>query len=411
MATVHTTPTPSAGLRRGERDYRRATLAMLAAGLAIFNALYATQALLPVLVEDLGITPTESALTVSAATGMLAVCIVPASILSERFGRGRVLIVSALAATVLGLLLPLAQDAAMLVALRALQGAMIAGVPAVAMTWLSEEIHPQDLGRAMGVYIAGNTVGGLTGRLIPAGLLEFTHWRWALLISGLAALACAIGMVVLLPRQRRFTPRPLRLRGELAAMAAHLRNPRLAGLFLTAFLGMGVFVSLYNYIGFRMIDHFGLSPALVGAVFLMYLSGTWSSARAGSLTERYGRGRVMLTGTALMLLGLVATATGWLAVTLLGLFVFTASFFAMHSTASGWIGLIATEHRAAASSMYLFCYYVGSSVLGALSGLVFVGLPWAGFVLVLAFVLGPVLGVAVLLGRAAAAGETGEAGG
>nr|WP_244428990.1 MFS transporter [Corynebacterium halotolerans] len=394
-----TTPSLPAGLRRGERDYRRAVLAMLAAGLAIFNTLYATQALLPILVEDLDITPTEAALTVSAATGMLAVCVVPASILSEKFGRGRVLIVSAVAATLLGLLLPLAQDAAMLIALRALQGVMIAGVPAVAMTWLSEELHPDDLGRAMGVYIAGNTVGGLTGRLIPAGLLEFTHWRWALLVSGLVALACAVVMVVLLPRQRRFTPRRLHLRDELTAMVGHWRNPRLAGLFLTAFIGMGVFVSLYNFFGFRMIDHFGLSPALVGVVFLMYLSGTWSSTRAGALTERYGRGRVLLTGAALMLLGLAATAVGWLPLVLAGLFVFTAAFFAMHSTASGWIGLIATDHRAEASSMYLFCYYVGSSVLGALAGVIFALLPWGGFVLVLVVALAPVIGIGALLAR------------
>ncbi len=399
MSTARTTTPLPAGLRRGGRDYRRAVLAMLAAGLAIFNTLYATQALLPILVEDMGITPTQSALTVSAATGMLAVCIVPASILSEKFGRGRILIVSALAATLLGLLLPLAQDAVMLVILRALQGAMIAGVPAVAMTWLSEELDPRDLGRAMGLYIAGNTVGGLTGRLIPASLLEFTHWRWALLVSGLVALVCAIIMVALLPRQRRFTPRPIRVRDEFTAMAGHLRNPRLGGLFLTAFIGMGVFVSLYNFFGFRMIDHFGLSPALVGAVFLMYLSGTWSSARAGALTERYGRGRVLLAGAGLMLLGLLATALTWLPAVLVGLFVFTAAFFAMHSVASGWIGLIATEHRAEASSMYLFCYYVGSSVLGAASGLAFASWPWSGFVLVLAVALTPLLGVAVFLGR------------
>lgn len=71
----------SPGLTRTDRNYRRAVLAMLAAGLATFNALYATQALLPTLVDDLDITPTAAALTVSATTGMLAVCIVPMSIL------------------------------------------------------------------------------------------------------------------------------------------------------------------------------------------------------------------------------------------------------------------------------------------------------------------------------------------
>ena len=394
----------SPGLTRTDRNYRRAVLAMLAAGLATFNALYATQALLPTLVDDLRITPTAAALTVSATTGMLAVCIVPMSILSERFGRGRLLIISALTATALGLLLPLTPDAGTLIALRALQGIAIAGVPAVAMTWLSEELDPADLGRAMGLYVAGTTVGGLTGRLIPAGLLEIVDWHTSLVVSSAVALTMAIIMTVLLPRQRRFTPERIGLRTELTAMFDHLRNPRLLGLFIIAFVGMGVFVSLYNFFGFRMIDHFGLSPALVGLVFLMYLSGTWSSARAGALTEKYGRGRVLIAGATLMLVGLLATMAGWLPGALIGLFLFTASFFAMHSTASSWIGLAATSHRAEASSMYLFSYYAGSSLVGAATGVVFAWLPWAGFILVLAAILLLVVITALVLGRAEAQG-------
>ncbi|GAB3647480.1 MFS transporter [Corynebacterium nasicanis] len=388
------------GLTRTDRDYRRAVIAMLAAGLATFNALYATQALLPTLVDSLDISPTAAALTVSAATGMLALCIVPMSILSERFGRGRLLVISALSATALGLLLPLAPDAATLILLRALQGVAIAGVPAVAMTWLSEEVDPAHLGRAMGVYIAGTTVGGLTGRLIPAGLLEIVDWRVALLASSSVALLMAILMTVLLPPQRRFTPKRIGVRSEFRAMLGHLSNPRLLGLFIIAFAGMGVFVSLYNFFGFRMIDHFGLSPALVGVVFLMYLSGTWSSARAGALTEKYGRGRVLVAGAGLMFLGLLATMSGWLPGALLGLFLFTASFFAMHSTASSWIGLAATSHRAEASSMYLFSYYAGSSLVGAVTGAAFALASWSWFILLLAAILLVVLATSVALARA-----------
>lgn len=370
---------------------------MLAAGLAIFATLYATQALLPVLTEDLGISPTTAALTVSAATGALAFCVVPASILSERFGRGPILIGSALAATGLGLILPFAPDAGWLIALRLLQGIAVAGVPAVAMTWLAEELHPNDLGRAMGLYISGTTVGGLLGRLVPAGLLEITDWRVALFCTSAAALAGAIIMTVLLPRQRRFAPKKITPRAELTALVGHWRNLNLAGLFIIAFVGMGVFVSVYNFVGFRMIDAFGLSPGLVGLVFVMYLSGTWSSARAGALSEKFGRGNVMLTGAALMFVGVWAIAAPWLWLTLVGLLVFTASFFAMHSTASSWIGVVATHDRAEASSMYLMCYYLGSSIIGGAAGIVFTGLPWVGFIAVAALVLLSVVIIAAVL--------------
>ncbi|WP_080791942.1 MFS transporter [Corynebacterium pacaense] len=387
------------GIQRGSTAYRRAVVAMLAAGLATFNALYCTQAMLPTLTTELGITPTQSALTISATTGMLAVCIVPASILSERFGRGRVLIISALATVIVGMLLPFAPGIEALIALRALQGALIAGVPAVAMTWLSEEIRPRDLGRAMGIYIAGNAVGGLTGRIIPAGLLEITDWRGALLGTSLSALTFAVVMAVTLPAQKRFTPKQIRIRREFAAMGAHWRNPRLALLFITAFLIMGTFVSLYNYLGFRMIDTFGLSEALVGAVFIMYLSGSWSSARVSVLREHIGTGRTMVTMAVIMIIGALLIATDSLTLTILGLFAVTAAFFALHSTASGWIGIIATGDRAEASSMYLFCYYVGSSLLGWVSGFVFSHAPWTLFIGWLLLLLLVTLAISVALAR------------
>lgn len=386
-------------MRRGTAEYTRATIAMLALGLTIFNSLYTTQVLLPVLVEDLQVSPTVAALTVSAATGALAIFVVPASILSERFGRGRILIISAVVSSAIALILPLAQDVYQLIALRGLQGIVLAGAPAVAMTWISEEVDSRDMPRAMGIYIAGNTIGGLTGRLIPAGMLEIASWRWALLASGVVALALAIATAVLLPAQKNFKPKKITPRSELNAMIGHLTNPRLLALYLTAFLGMGTFVSLYNYLGFRMVEFFGLAPSLAGLVFLLYLSGTWASARAGNLIERFGRGKVLSGGAAVMVVGLILVASSQLWLVLLGVLSLTAGFFAMHSTASGWVGQIATENRAEASSMYLFSYYAGSSIVGAATGAVFEALQWPQFVIFLACMIIPLVIIGLVLLR------------
>ncbi|MBV7294258.1 MFS transporter [Corynebacterium sp. TAE3-ERU16] len=394
-------PTDSAalpeGLRRGDDDYRRAVLAMLAAGLATFNALYCTQAMLPTLTTELGITPTQSALTVSATTGALALAIVPASILSERFGRGRVLVSSVIAAVALGALLPFAPGIWWLIAGRGLQGALLAGVPAVAMTWLSEELHPEHLPRAMGIYVAGTSLGGLIGRIVPAGVLEFASWRWALGADALVAALFVLVILRTLPAQRRFTRKELHVRSEFAAMAGHWHNPRLAALFVTAFLVMGVFVSFYNYLGFRMIDRFGLSEALVGALFVLYLSGTWSSARAGAWASRFGPGKVLVAMVLVALAGIGMAVSGNLAVTVLGTLMFTAAFFAVHSTASGWIGRLATADRAEASSMYLFCYYLGSSLVGWFSGTILVRAGWSGLIVWLLVLLAVQLLIAVAL--------------
>ncbi len=358
----------------------RAMVAMLFVGLAIFSGLYSTQALLPTFVEELSFSPTEAALTVSAATGALAVFIVPLSILSERFGRGRLLVISAILATVLAFAVPMVGDNVLaLISIRALQGAVLAGAPAVAMAWLSEELDENVLPRAMGLYIAGNTLGGIAGRLVPTGLLDFTGWRGALLGSAIVSGLFTVLFVLLLPKQRNFRAKQLRFKAEIRAMVNHWSNLNISLLFLFAFLGMGAFVSMYNFITFRLVDHFGLPVALAGLVFVMYLAGTWSSARVGGIINRFGHGQTFIASTGIYALGVVMTL-GPLPMLLAGMFIFTAGFFAAHSTASGWVGQAAATNRAEASSMYLFCYYAGSSVIGALSGLVFEAASWTGFI-------------------------------
>lgn len=404
-ATARAGATPE-GLRPGAPGFRRVLVAVLFAGLASFQALYATQALLPTLTEDLAIDPATAALTVSATTGGLACAIIPMSVLSERFGRRPLILFGALSATILGLALALAPGAAALIGLRLLQGVVIAGVPAVAMTYVSEEVDAHHVPRIMGLYVAGTTVGGLLGRIIPSAVLEFAGWRTATLVSSLVALAFAIATAWLLPRQRRFTPKTLSLGGETRAIAGHLRNPRLLGLYALAFLSMGGFVSLYNYVGFRLGDTFGLSAAAAGLVFLLYLTGTWTSARAGSIAQRIGRRRAMMVAVVAALVGLALAATPWLWTLLLGIAVFTGGFFIAHSLASSSVGLIATRDRAEASSMYLFSYYLGSSAVGWFSGHVlgwggwFALLGWLVALYVLAGVAG-LVGTGGLRGRAA----------
>ncbi len=367
---------PPEGLRRGQPAYHRAALALLAAGLASFNAMYCTQALMPALTNELHATPAQASLTVSATTGILALAILPASVLSERFGRGRLIVFSALAATIVGLLLPLAPGLGWLVAGRALQGLLLSGVPATAMAWLAQEIHPKDLPRAMGLYVAGNSVGGLLGRLIPSGVLQFTGWRPALAVDMVFALVCSVVMVLILPKERRFSSKRLRLGSELRTMARQWRDPRLAGLFGVSFIFMGVFVSLYDFLGYRLTARFGMPPSVVGLVFLLYLFGTVASARGGRTAAQRGRGPAILMGAAFCVIGLPLAATGSLWLALPGVAALTYGFFTVHAVASGWVGALAPASRGEASGMYLTCYYLGSSVLGYVSGHVFHAAGW-----------------------------------
>lgn len=366
-----------------DAGYKKALAASLCSGLASYNALYATQAILPALADDFHVTPTVTALTVSATTGGLALMVVPASVISERVGRRLIIQISVMASTLLSLALVLLPSIQSIIAVRLVQGFAVAGVPAVMMAFLSEEVDRKYLPRIMGFYIAGNSLGGLIGRLIPGITLDFANWRIAILLSAIFAVVMAIITVLVLPQQRFFTPKKITLSHEVEAFAQHLRNPTLLKLFVLPFLMMGAFVSLYNYLGFRLISHFGLPESLAAMVFIMYLSGTWSSARAGTYVARFGSGSVVAGCTALALGSLLLLLVPSLVTTLIAVLLFTAAFFAAHSVASAWVGEVATHDRAEASSCYILSYYLGSSLLGWISGYFF-GFGWSALVLWLA---------------------------
>ncbi len=357
------------------------TAALYGAGLASFAAMYCTQALLPSLSTYYRITPATAALTVSLTTGMLALSIIPASVLSERYGRITVMLTSGVLSSVIGLLLPLSPTLGVLLVGRALQGAALAGIPAVAMAYLAEEVHASSLGSAMGRYIAGTTVGGLAGRLVPALMVDVSDWRIALLVCSLTTLAGTMIFAVLVPRSRFFTPKAASIRATMRSLATHLRNPVLLKLFGLGFVLMGGFVTVYNYLGYRLsAQPFALTSSIVGLLFLLYLVGTFTSIVAGRLADRRGRALVLGAALPVTVVGLVVTVPSELVLVVVGTGVFTGGFFAAHTVASGWVSAVARRDRAEASSLYLFSYYLGGSVAGGLGGVVYSVGGWPGTV-------------------------------
>lgn len=366
-------------LESGSPGFRRANQAMFVGGFATFAMLYGTQPILPLLCETFGVTPATASLSVSAGTAGLALMLIPASILSDRYGRARVMKLALAAAAVIALASAAVADFTQLLVLRALLGAVLAGLPAAAMAYLGEEVAPGAQGRAMGLYIAGNALGGMSGRFVSALLADWVSWRFALAALGVVGVLAAVLFWRRLPPSRHFRVHAIALPRILADVRALAADSGLPWLFLTGFLLMGAFVGLYNYLGFRLrAAPFFLGQTAVGAIFLLYLVGTWSSAWAGSLADRFGRRNVLWSMILLAGSGLAITTSSHLAVVILGVGVFTFGYFGAHSTASGWVGRRAQQRRALAAALYLCSYYLGSSLIGSLSGLAWEFGGWSG---------------------------------
>ncbi|WP_435106921.1 MFS transporter [Nocardiopsis synnemataformans] len=387
--------------RAGSGAYRRTVIALVAAAVATFAQLWSVQPILPAIADGFGASASQAALAVSLATGGLAGFTLIWSGAADRFGRARVIGVSLLAATLLGCVIPFAADLWPLLVLRALQGAALGGVPAAAVAYLSEEIHPADAPRATGLYIAGNPLGGMGGRLLAGFAADLGGWQWGIAANTLLALVALVVFALVLPRGPR-APRPAAPGGADTAasppgepgepgepggagMGARLRaavaTPGLVALYTQALLLMGAFMTVYNLLGFRlMAEPFGLSQAAASLLFVSYTAGMLGSAVAGGATARWGGYAVLTTATAAMAAGLGGMFATALPGLLAALLVMTFGFFCAHATASAWVGTRAVRGRAQAMAVYTLAYYLGSSLFGWLGGLVYDTVGWGGAV-------------------------------
>lgn len=387
------TPRPAL-IRVGTVEYRRAAFGLFLGGFATFALLYNTQPLFPMFTEYFQLSAASASLALSVTTGTVGIGLVFASSLSEVVGRKGIMTVSILLAACFDLLAAFSPSFGLLLLFRALEGVALSGLPAVGMAYLSEEVEPTHLGAAMGIYIGGNAIGGLSGRLITSVLADYVSWRIAL--GSLGALSLLIGLAFwkVLPASRHFVARSFDPPALMRSLLRHFADPGLRLLFATSFLLMGSFVSVYNYLGFRLTAApFNLSQTAVGVIFIVYLLGIFSSAWAGKVADRLGRRRVLWLFMAAMLLGLLLTVLSPLPVILFGVALLTFSFFGAHSIASSWVGRRARVDRAQASSLYLLAYYLGSSVVGTSTGFAWSSHGWPGVTLVTGILL--LLGVAI----------------
>lgn len=375
-------------IQKGTRAFHKANWALFLAGFITFANLYVTQPLLPTFSEAFHVSPAVASLSLSVTTFALAVNLIIVSSLSEAWGRKSLMTISIFAASVLTLALAFSPNFETILVLRVVQGIVFAGLPAIAMAYLGEEMEPASLGVAMGLYISGNSVGGLSGRVIIGTLTDHYNWHTGMMVLGGISLLVSLLFVWMLPSSKHFSARPLQLKALTKTLLQHLRDPSMLCLYGMGFLLMGSFVTLYNYIGFKlMAPPYNLSATIVGWIFVIYLVGTFSSAWFGSLADRYGRQRMLLLAIAIMLAGAIVTLNGLLTLKIIGITVFTFGFFAAHSIASGWVSKRASHDKAQASSLYLFFYYFGSSVGGTVGGVFWMKYGWMGVIVMIALFL------------------------
>ena len=366
----------------GTPAYRKLSLALLIAGFATFSLLYSVQSLLPIFAQSFKVSAGEASLVVSLATGAMALTLLIASVISDRIGRRQMMTASLFAGSVLTLTSAVLPGWNALLVTRFLTGIALAGIPAVAMAYVAEEVSGSSIGAAMGLYIAGSAIGGMVGRIGASVMADLFGWRVALATIGGCSLVGALVFWRAAPASRGFVSRKHDWSSFAASMRILKNDAALPWLYSEGFLLMGSFVTIYNYVSFHLLaPPYSLSQSAVGAIFLFYIVGSVSSTWFGHLAGRLGRRRVFWIPILALLGGVALTAAAPLSVIVLGIGVVTVGYFGAHSVASSWVGRRGGAARAQAAAFYLFFLYVGSSVLGSAGGVAWSHAGWPGVAL------------------------------
>lgn len=371
--------TKNAIKKKNTKKFNQIVLSLFLGGFSSFSILYCVQSILPVFSKQFSLTATESSLSLSAATATMAIGTLFIGPLSDRIGRKSIMSSSLFIAAILTIICSTTNNWIIIVLLRSLTGLALSGVVAVAMTYIIEEVHPESVSFCMGLYISGNTIGGCSGRLLSSFLAEYFSWNIALITIGFFSLISSCLFLYFLPSSKNFHPISIDLHKFLKNFYLHLKNPTLFILFAIGFVLMGSFITVFNYIGYRlMLSPFFLSSSTIGFLSIIYLTGVYSSPKAGILINQYHRSSILRIALFLMILGLLITQCNQIFMIVLGLVVFSGGFFASHSIASTWIGSFAKIAKVQATSLYLFFYYLGSSIFGTFGGFFWFYSKWTG---------------------------------
>lgn len=372
-------------IERGTTEFNRTAFAFFAAGFNTFAILYVAQPLMPIFVSEFNIEPSVSSLSLTLTTLALAFSMLIFGSLSEALGRKNIMVISMMAASLLCVLTAFSPNYETLLILRALQGVALAGVPSIAMAYISEEIHPRSLAMAMGLYISGNSLGAVFGRVLSGILGDLINWNAAFLIIGLISVLATVVFIKSLRPSRHFVADELDFKALFGHLIHHLKNPVLLCLYGIGFLLLGINMALFSYVTFVLLgEPFSLSQSLVSWIFLILLIGTVSSALTGVVVTKLGRINSVYFGLIILTTGILLLFVSNLVTIILGMCLFTYGFFLSHSIASGLVGENADGHKAQASSLYLFFYYGGSAIIATLGGVFWNHSGWDGVIIMTA---------------------------
>lgn len=367
-----------------EKRFRIIRNCMLISGLSVFAQLYLFQPMLSELQASFGVSLATGSLAVSASTIGMATGLFLFAFKADTFKRERLMSLSLILSALLTITSAFMSHFVLLLLLNFLKGIALSGVSAVALAYLSDEIEPGKIGLAISLYLSGNTIGGMTGRVTGSLLAGWGGWQQAVWAIGITSLLLGYLFYWKIPASSQVSQNSISIKEKLQQMKDLLSKRLFIGMYLIAALAMGVFVSVYNYISIQLESpRYGLPHQMIAMIFVMYLTGVAGSIIVGKLSDKHRPERLLRYSLILLGAGLSMLLIPRLWALIAGLGILTFAFFSTHTIASRIVSVNASRSKSSATSIYWLSYYAGSSIIGSLTGIILARFGWDTFVEIL----------------------------
>lgn len=357
-------------------------------GFSCFAQLYYFQPLLPDLAHEFGLTASHSSFAVSFSTLGMVFGLFTAMFVADRIPRKTLISCGLLASSVFSVIASFSGYFSLLVFLSAAKGFLLSGATSVSLAYISEEVLPRNKNKIMGLYIAGNALGGMGGRVISSYIGAEYSWRAASVSIGIICGVFALLFWIFSPRSQNFVPKKENFKSLIVSNLKLITSKSLVPFYLAGSLMIGIFVSLYNYLGFYLIkEPFNFPPYYIHYIYLMYTFGVFGSLVTARLTRSFNHFSVLKTVILISIPGIFLLYVTNFWIVALGLAVFTFNFFIVHVICNRIVSDYNVKKRSVTISIYLLAYYLGSSFWGSATGVILDTLGWRFFLIGLIILL------------------------
>jgi MFS transporter, YNFM family, putative membrane transport protein len=348
-------------------DHRRIAVGL--AGFCAFINLYMPQALLPSLAREFAVGAAEISAIITASTLAIALTAAFTGALADVLGRKRVITAAMIAIVVPTLMVALAPSVPAMIVWRFVQGLLLPPIFVVTVAYIGDEWPTAEVPGIAGLFIAGSSLGGFSGRFVTGILADLVGWRGAFLAVAVMTLASAAAVAWLLPRERKFV-RSVGLTASLRQMMRHLRNRQLLATYAVGFGVLFNFIATFTYVSFHLAaPPYGFSASLLGAIFITYLVGTVTTPMAGQAINRFGRRAFMLGTIGVWIGGALLMLAPQLPAIIAGLTLCAACGMLCQAISTGYVTATAKDGRSSAVGLYVTAFYIGGGAGASLPGL------------------------------------------